>query len=57
MTTALEQDMEFMTSNSSSDGASNVTVLFFSSTDGNINQMTIQNKSSAATPKRPQEFA
>ena len=49
------QDMEFMTSNSSSDGVSNITVSFFSGTDGDINQVNVQNKVSIATPKLPQE--
>jgi HAE1 family hydrophobic/amphiphilic exporter-1 len=42
------QDMEFMTSNSSSDGVSNITVSFFSGTDGDINQVNVQNKVSIA---------
>ena len=49
------QDMEFMTSNSSSDGVSNIAVSFFSGTDGDINQVNVQNKVSIATPKLPQE--
>ncbi|QEY32965.1 RND transporter [Synechococcus sp. RSCCF101] len=49
------QDMEFMTSNSSADGVSNITVSFYSGTDGDINQVNVQNKVSLAEPKLPQE--
>ena len=49
------QDMEFISSNSSSDGISNITVSFFSGTDGDINQVNVQNKVSLANPKLPQE--
>lgn len=55
VTKMLEQDMESMTSNSSSDGVSNTTMSFFSGTDGNINQVAIQNKGLIAKPKLPQE--
>jgi HAE1 family hydrophobic/amphiphilic exporter-1 len=49
------QDMEFITSNSSADGVSSITVSFASGTDGDINQVNVQNKVSLAEPRLPQE--
>lgn len=49
------QDMEFITSNSSADGVSNITVSFASGTDGDINQVNVQNSVARAEPRLPQE--
>jgi HAE1 family hydrophobic/amphiphilic exporter-1 len=49
------QDMEFITSNSSADGVSSITVSFASGTDGDINQVNVQNSVALAEPRLPQE--
>jgi len=49
------QDMEFITSTSSADGVSSITVSFASGTDGDINQVNVQNSVSLAEPRLPQE--
>jgi HAE1 family hydrophobic/amphiphilic exporter-1 len=49
------QDMEFITSNSASDGSSSITVSFASGTNGDINQVNVQNKVSLAEPQLPAE--
>ena len=54
VTSVLEQqingveNMDFITSNSSSDGVSSISVSFDSGTDGNINQVNVQNRVSLA---------
>ena len=61
VTTVLEQqingveNMDFITSNSSSDGVSSISVSFDSGTDGNINQVNVQNRVSLAEPQLPEE--
>ena len=61
VTTVLEQqingveNMDFITSNSSSDGVSSVSVSFNSGTDGDINQVNVQNRVSLAEPQLPEE--
>ena len=61
VTSVLEQqingveDMDFITSNSSSDGVSSIAVSFNSGTDGNINQVNVQNRVSLAEPQLPEE--
>ena len=61
VTSVLEQqingveDMDFITSNSSSDGVSSIAVSFNSGTDGNINQVNVQNRVSPAEPQLPEE--
>ena len=61
MTSVLEQqingveNMDFITSNSSSDGVSSISVSFDSGTDGNINQVNVQNRVSLAEPQLPEE--
>ena len=61
VTTVLEQqingveEMDFITSNSSSDGVSSISVSFNSGTDGNINQVNVQNRVSLAEPQLPEE--
>jgi HAE1 family hydrophobic/amphiphilic exporter-1 len=47
--------MDFITSNSSSDGVSSISVSFDSGTDGNINQVNVQNRVSLAEPQLPEE--
>jgi HAE1 family hydrophobic/amphiphilic exporter-1 len=49
------QDMEFITSNSASDGSSSITVSFASGTNGDINQVNVQNRVSLAEPQLPAE--
>ena len=49
------QDMEFITSNSAADGSSSITVSFASGTDGDINQVNVQNRVSLAEPQLPSE--
>ncbi len=49
------QDMEFISSNSSADGVSSITVSFASGTDGDINQVNVQNSVARADPRLPQE--
>lgn len=49
------QDMEFITSTSSADGVSSITVSFASGSDGDINQVNVQNSVSLAEPRLPQE--
>ena len=61
VTTVLEQqingveEMDFITSNSSSDGVSSISVSFNSGTDGNINQVNVQNRVALAEPQLPEE--
>ena len=61
VTSVLEQqingveNMDFITSNSSSDGVSSISVSFESGTDGNINQVNVQNRVSLAEPQLPEE--
>ncbi len=61
VTTVLEQqingveNMEFITSTSAADGSSAITVSFASGTDGNINQVNVQNKVALAQPQLPAE--
>ena len=61
VTSVLEQqingveNMDFITSNSSSDGVSSISVSFDSGTDGNINQVNVQNRVSLAEPQLPEE--
>ncbi len=49
------QDMEFITSNSAADGSSSITVSFASGTNGDINQVNVQNRVSLAEPQLPSE--
>ena len=49
------ENMDFITSNSSSDGVSSISVSFDSGTDGNINQVNVQNRVSLAGPQLPEE--
>ena len=61
VTSVLEQqingveNMDFITSNSSSDGVSSISVSFDSGSDGNINQVNVQNRVSLAEPQLPEE--
>ncbi|MEA5421991.1 efflux RND transporter permease subunit [Synechococcus sp. CCY9202] len=61
VTTVLEQqingveNMDFISSNSSADGRSQITVSFASGTDGDINQVNVQNRVSLANPSLPEE--
>ena len=61
VTSVLEQqingveEMDFITSNSSADGVSSISVSFNSGTDGNINQVNVQNRVSLAEPQLPEE--
>ncbi|MGB1196410.1 MAG: efflux RND transporter permease subunit [Synechococcus sp.] len=61
VTTVLEQqingveNMDFIKSNSSSDGVSAIDVAFASGTDGDINQVNVQNRVSLAEPQLPEE--
>ncbi len=61
VTSVLEQqingveNMDFITSNSSADGVSSISVSFDSGTDGNINQVNVQNRVSLAEPQLPEE--
>ena len=62
VTSVLEQqingveNMEFITSNSSSDGVSSISMSFDSGTDGNINQVNVQNRVSLAESQLPEEL-
>ncbi|MEI6830194.1 MAG: efflux RND transporter permease subunit [Synechococcaceae cyanobacterium ELA445] len=49
------QNMEFLSSNSSADGTSAITVSFASGTDGDINQVNVQNRVALAQPQLPEE--
>lgn len=49
------ENMEFITSSSSADGRSEITVSFASGTNGDINQVNVQNRVSLATPSLPDE--
>jgi HAE1 family hydrophobic/amphiphilic exporter-1 len=49
------QNMEFIRSNSSADGTSAITVSFASGTDGDINQVNVQNRVALAQPQLPEE--
>lgn len=49
------QNMEFISSNSSADGTSAITVSFASGTDGDINQVNVQNRVALAQPQLPEE--
>ena len=61
VTSVLEQqingveNMDYITSSSSSDGVSSISVAFESGTDGNINQVNVQNRVSLAEPQLPEE--
>ena len=61
VTSVLEQqingieNMDYISSNSSSDGVSSISVSFNSGTDGNINQVNVQNRVSLAEPQLPEE--
>jgi HAE1 family hydrophobic/amphiphilic exporter-1 len=61
VTSVLEQQingvekMDYITSTSSSDGVSSISVSFDSGTDGNINQVNVQNRVSLAEPQLPEE--
>ncbi|WP_411876149.1 efflux RND transporter permease subunit [Vulcanococcus limneticus] len=49
------QNMEFISSSSAADGTSSITVSFASGTDGDINQVNVQNRVSLAEPQLPAE--
>ncbi len=49
------ENMEFITSSSTASGASSITVSFASGTDGDINQVNVQNRVSQAQPQLPEE--
>jgi len=49
------QNMEFISSSSAADGSSAITVSFASGTDGDINQVNVQNRVSLAEPQLPAE--
>ena len=61
VTSVLEQqingveNMEFITSTSAADGSSAITVSFASGTDGDINQVNVQNRVALAEPQLPAE--
>jgi HAE1 family hydrophobic/amphiphilic exporter-1 len=61
VTSVLEQqingveNMDFITSSSSADGVSSISVAFNSGTDGDINQVNVQNRVSLAEPQLPEE--
>ncbi|MEB3262400.1 MAG: efflux RND transporter permease subunit [Cyanobacteriota bacterium] len=61
VTSVLEQQingvesMEFLTSTSTADGTSAITVSFASGTDGDINQVNVQNRVALAEPQLPAE--
>ena len=61
VTSVLEQqingveNMEFITSNSAADGSSAISVTFASGSDGDINQVNVQNRVSLAQPSLPEE--
>ena len=61
VTSVLEQQingvegMDYLTSSSSSDGVSSISVAFESGTDGNINQVNVQNRVALAEPQLPEE--
>ncbi len=61
VTSVLEQqingveNMDFITSNSSADGVSAIDVAFASGTNGDINQVNVQNRVSLAEPQLPEE--
>ena len=61
VTSVLEQqingveNMEFITSSSAADGSSAITVSFASGTDGDINQVNVQNRVALAEPQLPAE--
>ena len=61
VTSVLEQqingveNMDYITSSSSSDGSAAISVLFNSGTDGNINQVNVQNRVALAEPQLPAE--
>jgi HAE1 family hydrophobic/amphiphilic exporter-1 len=49
------ENMEFITSSSAADGSSNITVSFASGSDGNANQVNVQNRVALAEPQLPAE--
>ena len=61
VTSVLEQqingveNMDFIKSNSSADGVSSIDVAFASGTNGDINQVNVQNRVSLAEPQLPEE--
>ena len=61
VTSVLEQqingveNMDFIKSNSSADGVSSIDVAFASGTNGDINQVNVQNRVALAEPQLPEE--
>lgn len=61
VTTALErqingvEDMEYISSTSSNNGVSSISVYFSTGTDKNINQVNVQNRAAIAEPSLPEE--
>ncbi|MCT0219255.1 efflux RND transporter permease subunit [Synechococcus sp. CS-1329] len=49
------ENMDFITSSSAADGSSAITVSFASGTDGDINQVNVQNRVALAQPQLPEE--
>ena len=49
------ENMDYLVSSSSADGRSKITVSFASGSDGDINQVNVQNRVSLATPSLPEE--
>lgn len=49
------ENMDYITSSSSADGRSEITVSFASGTNGDINQVNVQNRVSLANPSLPDE--
>ncbi|EDY39552.1 RND transporter, HAE1 family [Cyanobium sp. PCC 7001] len=49
------ENMDFITSSSSADGRSEITVSFASGTNGDINQVNVQNRVALANPSLPDE--
>jgi HAE1 family hydrophobic/amphiphilic exporter-1 len=49
------ENMDYITSSSSADGRSEITVSFASGTNGDINQVNVQNRVSLANPSLPEE--
>ncbi|MEB3155934.1 MAG: efflux RND transporter permease subunit, partial [Cyanobacteriota bacterium] len=61
VTSVLEQqingveNMDFITSTSAADGSSAITITFTSGSDGDINQVNVQNRVALAQPSLPEE--
>ncbi|MCP9823915.1 efflux RND transporter permease subunit [Synechococcus sp. EJ6-Ellesmere] len=49
------ENMDFITSSSAASGTSSITVSFASGTDGDINQVNVQNRVALAQPQLPEE--